>query len=111
MGNLKVVVTDVDGVVQVMENVSPGESLMELARANSVAGVAGDCGGACACATCHVYVDGAWFEKVGPADDIELSMLEMVADVQKPNSRLSCQIKVTPELDGVEVTVAPPSDY
>jgi len=72
-----------------------------------VANILADCAGSCACATCHVYVDEDWFEKIGKPDAIEVEMLDMVADVLKPTSRLSCQIKLTPELDGLKVTVAP----
>lgn len=111
MGTLKVKMTDVSGNVKTFENVEEGASLMELGKQNDVAGIMGDCGGGCACATCHVYVDGDWFEKVGPPDDIEFAMLDMVADVMKDNSRLGCQIKMRPELDGIEVTVAPASAY
>lgn len=111
MGNLKVTMTDVKGVTRTIENVDEGMSLMEVAKANGVEGIFGDCGGGCACATCHVYVDPAWWEKVGPPDDIEFSMLDMVSDVQKENSRLGCQIKMRPDLDGLAVTVAPASTY
>jgi 2Fe-2S ferredoxin len=109
MGNLKVVYTDVKGTQRVLDNVEEGASLMEAAKSNGVEGIFGDCGGGCACATCHVYVEGKWFEKVGPPDDIEFAMLDMVTDVLKDNSRLGCQIKMSPELDGIEVTVAPAS--
>jgi 2Fe-2S ferredoxin len=80
---------------------------MELARANGVEGILGDCGGGCACATCHVYVDAKWLDVVGPPDEIESAALDMVSDIQRSNSRLCCQIKVRPELDGLKVTVAP----
>jgi 2Fe-2S ferredoxin len=102
--------TDVNGVQKAVE-IEDGISLMEAARANGVVGIMGDCGGGCACATCHVYVADQWFEKVGAPDDIEFAMLDMVADVQKDTSRLSCQIKMSDELDGIEVTVAPASTY
>ena len=111
MGNLKVTMTDVNGETRVFENVEEGTSLMELGKQNGVAGIMGDCGGGCACATCHVYVDEAWWPKVGEPDDIEFAMLDMVADVMKDTSRLGCQIKMKPELDGLEVTVAPASSY
>ncbi|MCB2079843.1 MAG: 2Fe-2S iron-sulfur cluster binding domain-containing protein, partial [Novosphingobium sp.] len=65
----------------------------------------------CACATCHVYVDQSWWEKVGEPDDIEFAMLDMVADVMKDTSRLGCQIKMSSDLDGISVTVAPTSGY
>lgn len=111
MGNLKVTMIDVDGETHTFNNVDEGISLMELGRQNGVAGVMGDCGGGCACATCHVYVNGAWKEKVGDPDDVEFAMLDMVADVMKDNSRLGCQIVVSAQLDGLEVTVAPASSY
>jgi 2Fe-2S ferredoxin len=79
-----------------------GWSVMEGAVKNLVPGIDADCGGACACATCHVYVDPAWREKLPPKQDMEETMLDFAQD-PKPNSRLSCQIKVTPELDGLVV--------
>lgn len=111
MGNLKVTMTDVNGETTVFDNVEEGTSLMELGKQNGVAGIMGDCGGGCACATCHVYVSEAWWNKVGGPDDIEFAMLDMVADVMKDTSRLGCQIKMSPELDGIEITVAPASSY
>ena len=77
---------------------------MENAVRNSVPGIEAECGGACACATCHVYVDDAWAEKVGSPQVMEEDMLDFAYDV-RPTSRLSCQIKVTPELDGLIVHV------
>ncbi len=82
--------------------VPAGWSVMEGAVKNNVAGIDADCGGACACATCHVYVDAAWEKKLPAREEMELSMLDFALDV-KPNSRLSCQLKVTPELDGLVV--------
>ncbi len=111
MGNLTVTMTDVNGETRCFSDVSEGMSLMEIARANGVKGIFGDCGGGCSCATCHVYVDADWLKKVGAPDEIEFSMLDMVADVQQANSRLSCQIKMSPDLDGIKVTVAPSSGY
>jgi len=111
MGNLKVTMTDVNGETRTFENVEEGMSLMELGKQNGVAGIMGDCGGGCACATCHVYVDQEWWDKVGEPDDIEFAMLDMVADVMRDTSRLGCQIKMKPELDGLTVTVAPSSTY
>ena len=111
MGNLKVTMTDTNGVKHVFDDVEEGTSLMELGKQNDVAGIMGDCGGGCACATCHVYVDQNWWDKVGEPDDIEFAMLDMVADVMKDNSRLGCQIKMSSDLDGIEVTVAPASTY
>ena len=111
MGNLKVTMTDVNGETHAFENVEEGMSLMELGKQNGVAGIMGDCGGGCACATCHVYVDQEWWDKVGEPDDIEFAMLDMVADVMRDTSRLGCQIKMKQELDGLTVTVAPSSSY
>ena len=83
-------------------DIEPGLSVMQGAVNHSVRGIIGDCGGACSCATCHVYVDPAWLNKVGEKDATEEALLEEVCDGQ-PNSRLSCQIKVTEELDGLVV--------
>lgn len=107
MSGIKITFVQQDGVEKVIEDADEGESLMELARDNGVEGILGDCGGGCACATCHVYVDEAWQQTVGEADDIEDMTLDMVSDLHKPNSRLCCQIEVRPELDGLRVTVAP----
>jgi len=79
-----------------------GVSVMETAIKNMVPGIDADCGGACACATCHVYVDEAWLEKVGKPEAMEESMLDFAAE-PKSNSRLSCQISVTDDLDGLVV--------
>jgi ferredoxin, 2Fe-2S len=84
--------------------VEPGTSVMQGAVTNSVRGIIGDCGGACSCATCHVYVDPAWLDKVGEKSETEAALLEEVCDGQS-NSRLSCQIKVSPELEGLVVRV------
>lgn len=81
-----------------------GSTVMENAVRNSVPGIEAECGGACACATCHVYVDEAWTDAVGAPSAMEEDMLDFAVDVQ-PNSRLSCQIKVTPALDGLVVKV------
>lgn len=89
--------------------VNNGSSVMQGAVDNMVEGIVAECGGACACATCHCYVDEAWLEKTGGPSDTEKDMLEMVLDLQ-PNSRLSCQIQVTDELDGLVVRV-PESQY
>ena len=83
-------------------DVKVGNSVMEGAIKNNVPGIDADCGGACACATCHVYVDEAWREKTGSASAMEESMLDFAQNVE-PNSRLSCQIKVTDALDGLIV--------
>lgn len=108
MGTLKVTMTDVEGKAHTFSDVKEGMTLMELGRGHGVAGVMGDCGGGCACATCHVYVAQDWQEKVGQPDDVEFAMLDMAAEV-RDNSRLGCQIRMSAELDGLEVTVAPAS--
>ena len=82
--------------------VPEGWSVMEGAVKNLVPGIDADCGGACACATCHVYVDPAWLPRLQPKQDMEETMLDFAQDLES-NSRLSCQIKVTPELDGLVV--------
>ncbi len=83
-----------------------GATVMETALRNSVPGIEAECGGACACATCHVYVADEWTEKTGKASQMEEDMLDFAFEV-RPNSRLSCQIKVTEELDGLTVTTPP----
>jgi 2Fe-2S ferredoxin len=79
-----------------------GSTVMEAAMQNGVPGIDAECGGGCACATCHVYVDEEWREIVGPAQPMEEDMLDFASDV-RANSRLSCQIEVRPELDGLMV--------
>ncbi len=81
-----------------------GSTVMENAVRNSVPGIEAECGGACACATCHVYVDDTWASRVGPPSPMEEDMLDFAYEV-KPTSRLSCQIKVTDDLDGLVVNV------
>ncbi len=81
-----------------------GLSLMEAARRANVAGIVAECGGACACATCHVWVAPDWWAAVGEADAMERDMLEFASGVQ-PLSRLSCQIRMTPALAGLTVTL------
>jgi ferredoxin, 2Fe-2S len=80
-----------------------GSTVMETAIRNNIPGIEAECGGACACATCHVYVDEAWREKVGGPSPMEEDMLDFGYDVRS-SSRLSCQIKVTEDLDGLVVT-------
>ena len=81
-----------------------GISLMEAARQNGVDGILAQCGGACACATCHVYVAPSWSGRLEPRDEMEEGMLEN-AWHRREHSRLSCQIPLTADLDGLEVTV------
>jgi 2Fe-2S ferredoxin len=98
---MRLFVTDHAGVDQELEALE-GWRVMEVIRDWDV-GIKAECGGACACATCHVYVDEAWREKVGPPSPMEEDMLDFGYDV-RPNSRLSCQIKVSDELDGLTVS-------
>lgn len=79
-----------------------GSTVMETAVRHDVPGILGECGGACACATCHVYVDDAWLDVVGEPEPMEEDMLDFALDV-RPNSRLSCQIRVRDDLDGLVV--------
>jgi 2Fe-2S ferredoxin len=81
-----------------------GLSLMETAKDHGVGGILALCGGACACATCHVYVDSAWRDRLPPAEEIEDAMLELAWE-RRSGSRLSCQIAIGPRLDGLVVTV------
>lgn len=81
-----------------------GSTVMENAIRNGIPGIEAECGGACACATCHVYVDEAWQAVTGSPEPMEEDMLDFAYDV-RPTSRLSCQIRVTDALDGLVVTV------
>ena len=81
-----------------------GDIVMELARAEGIDGIDAECGGGCACATCHVHIDPAWMAKVGLPSDLERDMLAFDGDVSD-TSRLSCQIDLTEELDGLRVKV------
>lgn len=100
-------VIDPDGVRHSLEAIE-GWRVMEVIRDNDLP-IKAECGGACACATCHVYVSHDWMDKVPPASDEEIRSLDS-AFVVEDNSRLSCQILVSAELDGLEVTIAPQSD-
>jgi 2Fe-2S ferredoxin len=101
---LKVTYVQPGGVSKVVD-VRAGTTAMEAAVDNDVAGIVAECGGACSCATCHVYVDPAWTAKLPPPDAQERGMLECVLDRQA-SSRLSCQIVLTPALDGLVLRVA-----
>ncbi len=90
--------TDKEHTVELSE----GMSLMEGAVKFAVPGIDGDCGGACACATCHIYIDPDWAERVEPMDELEKGMLDFAFDVQD-NSRLSCQVRVTQDHEGLVV--------
>jgi 2Fe-2S ferredoxin len=86
---------------------SDGKSLMQVAMASSLQGIVAECGGSAMCATCHVYVAPAWMEKIPPPNSNELELLECTASERNTQSRLSCQIRVTAELDGLVVTLPP----
>lgn len=102
MPGITITFTQEDGTERELTGIATDQSLMEAGKANGVEGILADCGGSCACATCHVYVDPAWAEKTGKASAMEESMLDFAENVQE-NSRLSCQIKVTDELEGLVV--------
>ncbi|MEL6235586.1 MAG: 2Fe-2S iron-sulfur cluster-binding protein [Pseudomonadota bacterium] len=90
-----------NGTEHVVE-VANGMTVMEGARDNGIPGIDADCGGACACSTCHVYVDPAWVEKLPAKDDMEVDMLDFAYEPSE-TSRLTCQLKVTDALDGLVV--------
>ena len=97
---MKIFAKDRDGKETVIEG-RDGWTVMEMLRDGGLP-ITAECGGACACATCHVYVDKEWLEKLAPKSEMEETMLDFAQDVE-PNSRLSCQISVTAELDGLVV--------
>lgn len=99
---VKITFVDFEGQSRAVET-EVGSTVMEAAIRNDVPGIEAECGGACACATCHVYVDEAFLEKIPKAEPMEEDMLDFAYDVRN-NSRLSCQIKVTAALDGLVVT-------
>lgn len=101
---------DADGSRHTHE-VAVGDNVMRGAVNNGIEGIVGECGGGLACATCHCYIDEAWTEAVGgPSSDDEHDMLESAAAEVRPTSRLSCQIEITPELDGL-VVLLPDRQY
>lgn len=98
--------TDPSGNDHTLEG-DAGVSLMDLAVKNGVPGIVAECGGFMNCASCHVYVDGAWTERVGGPSETEVEMLEGSLSDPRPTSRLSCQVPLTAEIDGVHVVIAP----
>jgi len=98
---MKITFVDSKGGEQVID-VAPGISLMEAALKNGVSGIEADCGGACSCATCHVFINAEWADKIPPKEDMEDAMLEFALDL-RDESRLSCQILLTDKLDGLVV--------
>ncbi len=97
----KITYKDIHGSSKTIE-VEKGLSVMEGAIQNNIPGIDADCGGSMACATCHVYIDDKWFDKLPKAEEAEIDMIDMAFNPKK-NSRLSCQIIVSDELDGLEV--------
>ena len=98
----KITYKDFQGGSKTIE-VEKGLSVMEGAIQNDIIGIDADCGGSMACATCHVYVEEKWLSKLPKAEDAEVDMIDMAFEPKK-NSRLSCQIIINDELDGLEVT-------
>ena len=101
----KITYIDHEGTARTVEG-EIGSTVMETAIKNGIPGIEAECGGACACATCHVHVDQAWRAVVGEPSPMEEDMLDFAFDV-RPTSRLSCQIKVREDLEGLTVTVPP----
>jgi 2Fe-2S ferredoxin len=101
---MKIIAVDRNGAEHIVEG-RDGWTLMELLRDAGLP-IAAECGGACACATCHVYVEESWLDKLPPRSDAETDMLDMALAVEA-NSRLSCQLTAKPELDGIKVTIVP----
>ena len=100
----KVIYHGLDGKRHEVE-VATGNTVMEGAIDNDIDGIVAECGGACACATCHSYISEDWLARLEPMDDMEDAMLDSAMD-RKDNSRLTCQIEVSAKLDGLEVIVA-----
>ncbi len=101
---MKIIATDRNGATQEIEG-RDGWSVMEILRDADLP-ITAECGGACACATCHVYVEDGWYDKLPAPSDAETDMLDMALAVEA-NSRLSCQITCSDEIDGIKVTLAP----
>jgi len=100
---VKITFVQPDGTSQTVD-ATPGLTVMEAAKLNNIAGIEAECGGACACATCHVYVDSAWRQATGKPSDMEEDMLDFAFDVRE-ESRLSCQIKVSDALNGLVLRI------
>jgi ferredoxin, 2Fe-2S len=100
---VKITYIDSDGTARTVD-ADIGATVMETAIRNDIPGIVAECGGACACATCHVHVSEEWKAQVGDPSPMEEDMLDFAFDV-RPTSRLSCQIRVTPELDGLVLHV------
>ncbi len=108
MGKISITLIERDGAERTIEDAETGRSLMEVAKENDVDGILGECGGGCACATCHVYVEPEWRDVLGEADVLEEMTLEGVSHILQDNSRLGCQVLLRDDMDGLRVRVAPP---
>ncbi len=97
-------VSHADGRTSTLE-IEHGTSLLQAALNQGMAGFNGDCGGACQCATCHVYVDEAWQAHLDPVDDAEDAMLDCTTEPRRPSSRLACRVVMSPALCGLSVTL------
>ena len=104
-----VVYVDADGTRRDID-VPDGENVMRGALYNGIAGIVGECGGALSCATCHCYVDAEWLDRLPPLSTEENDLLDSAAAARKPNSRLSCQIVMGADLDGLRVAL-PETQY
>ncbi|MBY6049003.1 2Fe-2S iron-sulfur cluster-binding protein [Vannielia litorea] len=101
---MKVTYIQPDGSEQTVE-AKPGDSVMQAAIAANVPGIVAECGGSMACATCHVYVDDAWTSRTGTRSESEEDMLDCAMSEMKDSSRLSCQLRLTDEMDGLTVHI------
>ena len=99
---------ELDGTTRVID-VTSGTTIMQAARDNEIAGIEAECGGACACATCHCYIEDGWLDRLEPRSDVEAGMLDCVVE-PAPNSRLGCQVTLTDALSGITVRI-PKSQY
>ncbi|MBY6200988.1 2Fe-2S iron-sulfur cluster binding domain-containing protein [Maritalea mobilis] len=101
---IKITFITADGAEHVTEG-RAGLSLMEVARMADVPGILAECGGACSCSTCHVHVDPGWVAQLPEKDEMEADLLDFASDVDEATSRLSCQITVTVDMDGLRVSI------
>lgn len=108
MATITVTFVEQSGREVTVDDAATGQSLMLVAKDNDVDGILGECGGGCACATCHVYVEPEWQAVLGPPDILEEMTLEGVAHIMQEDSRLGCQVLLRDDMDGLRVRVAPP---
>ena len=102
----KVAYVDMAGVERIID-ATVGESVMQTAVKNGVPGIVAECGGNCSCATCHVWVREEFLPEVGPPGDLEDDLLDLAVSERRPTSRLSCQIEVSEDLEGLTVDIPP----